>query len=261
MSDSACVFQTFFRQQGMYAPPVFILKMKALGKKHSHEIGATDCSFLVSRSKCCQDSMLAQEKADLKSTLAHIRGPKADLVDFLLFAAHLSQTASACSISSHSVLVCLRCHTGSWRVLAPPCHAHTACSSSAEAPPHCSPQPAASDLCGSRMVGWFCSAVFVCQQTSIPDSESNLDQNCLSHCSTEIFSEASWEQVDKQDTEVQTESLQITYCSGRRGRSSSLRLSTPCARVPPLATFRSPPALSSVSVNPLLSMGTWWSQG
>ncbi|XP_012586532.1 PREDICTED: myotubularin-related protein 3 isoform X2 [Condylura cristata] len=38
--------------------------------------------------------------------------------------------------------------------------------------------------------------------TSIPDSESNLDQNCLSHCSTEIFSEASWEQVDKQDTEM-----------------------------------------------------------
>ncbi|XP_053136023.1 myotubularin-related protein 3 isoform X4 [Hemicordylus capensis] len=38
--------------------------------------------------------------------------------------------------------------------------------------------------------------------TSIPDSESNLDQNCLSRCSTEIFSETSWEQVDKQDTEV-----------------------------------------------------------
>ncbi|XP_063000273.1 myotubularin-related protein 3 isoform X2 [Elgaria multicarinata webbii] len=38
--------------------------------------------------------------------------------------------------------------------------------------------------------------------TSIPDLESNLDQNCLSRCSTEIFSEASWEQVDKQDTEV-----------------------------------------------------------
>ncbi|XP_042193108.1 myotubularin-related protein 3 isoform X9 [Callorhinchus milii] len=38
--------------------------------------------------------------------------------------------------------------------------------------------------------------------TSIPDSESNMDQNCLSRCSTEIFSETSWEQVDKQDTEV-----------------------------------------------------------
>ncbi|XP_069850657.1 phosphatidylinositol-3,5-bisphosphate 3-phosphatase MTMR3 isoform X3 [Dipodomys merriami] len=38
--------------------------------------------------------------------------------------------------------------------------------------------------------------------TSIPDSESNLDQSCLSRCSTEIFSEASWEQVDKQDTEM-----------------------------------------------------------
>ncbi|XP_063171425.1 myotubularin-related protein 3 isoform X2 [Candoia aspera] len=38
--------------------------------------------------------------------------------------------------------------------------------------------------------------------TSIPDSESNPDHNCLSRCSTEIFSEASWEQVDKQDTEV-----------------------------------------------------------
>ncbi|KAF6278180.1 myotubularin related protein 3 [Rhinolophus ferrumequinum] len=43
--------------------------------------------------------------------------------------------------------------------------------------------------------------------TSIPDSESNLDQNCLSRCSTEIFSEASWEQVDKQDTEVQAQPL------------------------------------------------------
>ncbi|ELK31511.1 Myotubularin-related protein 3 [Myotis davidii] len=41
--------------------------------------------------------------------------------------------------------------------------------------------------------------------TSIPDSESNLDQNSLSRCSTEIFSEASWEQVDKQDTEISHE--------------------------------------------------------
>ncbi|XP_058512827.1 myotubularin-related protein 3 isoform X2 [Ochotona princeps] len=43
---------------------------------------------------------------------------------------------------------------------------------------------------------------FADEVTSIPDSESNLDQSCLSHCSTEIFSEASWEQVDKQDTEM-----------------------------------------------------------
>lgn len=34
------------------------------------------------------------------------------------------------------------------------------------------------------------------------DSEYNIDPNCLSRCSTEFFSEASWEQVDKQDTEV-----------------------------------------------------------
>ncbi|XP_045145484.1 myotubularin-related protein 3 [Echinops telfairi] len=38
--------------------------------------------------------------------------------------------------------------------------------------------------------------------TLIPGLESNLDQNCLSRCSTEIFSETSWEQVDKQDTEM-----------------------------------------------------------
>uniref|UniRef100_A0A8C9YNN9 phosphatidylinositol-3,5-bisphosphate 3-phosphatase n=1 Tax=Sander lucioperca TaxID=283035 RepID=A0A8C9YNN9_SANLU len=38
--------------------------------------------------------------------------------------------------------------------------------------------------------------------TSMTDSEYNLDANCLSRCSTELFSEASWEQVDKQDTEV-----------------------------------------------------------
>ncbi|XP_075390808.1 phosphatidylinositol-3,5-bisphosphate 3-phosphatase MTMR3 isoform X2 [Tenrec ecaudatus] len=38
--------------------------------------------------------------------------------------------------------------------------------------------------------------------TSIPGLESNLDQNCGSRCSTEIFSETSWEQVDKQDTEM-----------------------------------------------------------
>nr|XP_019949435.1 PREDICTED: myotubularin-related protein 3 isoform X2 [Paralichthys olivaceus] len=38
--------------------------------------------------------------------------------------------------------------------------------------------------------------------TSMTDYEYNLDPNCLSRCSTEIFSEASWEQVDKQDTEV-----------------------------------------------------------
>ncbi|XP_054466295.1 myotubularin-related protein 3 isoform X1 [Anoplopoma fimbria] len=38
--------------------------------------------------------------------------------------------------------------------------------------------------------------------TSMTDSEYNLDHNCLSRCSTELFSEASWEQVDKQDSEV-----------------------------------------------------------
>lgn len=64
----------------------------------------------------------------------------------------------------------------------------------------------------------MCSAVFVCQQTSIPDSESILDQNCLSRCSTELFSEASWEQVDKQDTEVQAQPLQ----------SSSTPIPAPC---------------------------------
>uniref|UniRef100_A0A8C7KKQ6 phosphatidylinositol-3,5-bisphosphate 3-phosphatase n=1 Tax=Oncorhynchus kisutch TaxID=8019 RepID=A0A8C7KKQ6_ONCKI len=39
-------------------------------------------------------------------------------------------------------------------------------------------------------------------QTSMTDSEYNLDASCLSRCSTELFSEASWEQVDKNDTEV-----------------------------------------------------------
>ncbi|KAK0131433.1 Myotubularin-related protein 3 [Merluccius polli] len=38
--------------------------------------------------------------------------------------------------------------------------------------------------------------------TSMTDSEYNVDPNCLSRCSTELLSEASWEQVDKQDTEV-----------------------------------------------------------
>lgn len=39
-------------------------------------------------------------------------------------------------------------------------------------------------------------------ETSIPDSESNRDPSCLSGCSTEPFSEANWEQVDKRDTEM-----------------------------------------------------------
>ncbi|KAM3939618.1 phosphatidylinositol-3,5-bisphosphate 3-phosphatase MTMR3 isoform 2-T2 [Leptodactylus fuscus] len=43
---------------------------------------------------------------------------------------------------------------------------------------------------------------FTDEVTSIPDSESNRDPSCLSGCSTELFSEASWEQVDKRDTEV-----------------------------------------------------------
>uniref|UniRef100_A0A8C5F9F0 phosphatidylinositol-3,5-bisphosphate 3-phosphatase n=1 Tax=Gadus morhua TaxID=8049 RepID=A0A8C5F9F0_GADMO len=38
--------------------------------------------------------------------------------------------------------------------------------------------------------------------TSIMDSEYNMDPNCLSRCSTELLSEASWEQVDKTDAEV-----------------------------------------------------------
>ncbi|XP_077943418.1 phosphatidylinositol-3,5-bisphosphate 3-phosphatase MTMR3 isoform X3 [Gasterosteus aculeatus] len=40
------------------------------------------------------------------------------------------------------------------------------------------------------------------EATLSTDSECNLDPNCLSRCSTELFSETSWEQVDKQDTEV-----------------------------------------------------------
>lgn len=46
------------------------------------------------------------------------------------------------------------------------------------------------------------NSVSLYMQTSMTDSEYNLDPNCLSRCSTELFSEASWEQVDKQDTEV-----------------------------------------------------------
>ncbi|XP_044131212.1 myotubularin-related protein 3 isoform X2 [Bufo gargarizans] len=46
------------------------------------------------------------------------------------------------------------------------------------------------------------SGDFTDEVTSIPDSESNRDPSCLSGCSTELFSEASWEQVDKRDTEV-----------------------------------------------------------
>lgn len=47
-------------------------------------------------------------------------------------------------------------------------------------------------------------------QTSMTDSEYNLDPNCLSRCSTELFSEASWEQVDKQDTEVSMTTPSVT---------------------------------------------------
>ncbi|KAI1900710.1 hypothetical protein AGOR_G00052700 [Albula goreensis] len=53
-------------------------------------------------------------------------------------------------------------------------------------------------LCGSLRINGDVGD----EVTSIPDSEYNLDPNCLSRCSTELFSEASWEQVDKQDTEV-----------------------------------------------------------
>ncbi|KAJ8285782.1 hypothetical protein GJAV_G00030880 [Gymnothorax javanicus] len=53
-------------------------------------------------------------------------------------------------------------------------------------------------LCGSLRINGDVGD----EVTSIPDSECNLDPNCLSRCSTELFSEASWEQVDKQDTEV-----------------------------------------------------------
>ncbi|XP_053480848.1 myotubularin-related protein 3 isoform X2 [Ictalurus furcatus] len=40
------------------------------------------------------------------------------------------------------------------------------------------------------------------EMISVADSDFNLDPNCLSRCSTELFSETSWEQVDRQDTEV-----------------------------------------------------------
>lgn len=53
-------------------------------------------------------------------------------------------------------------------------------------------------------------------QTSMTDLEYNIDPNCLSRCSTEFFSEASWEQVDKQDTEVK-ERLSLSLLSSYAG--------------------------------------------
>lgn len=47
-------------------------------------------------------------------------------------------------------------------------------------------------------------------QTCMTDSEYNMDPNCLSRCSTEFFSEASWEQVDKQAAEVKP---RLALCS------------------------------------------------
>lgn len=78
---------------------IYFQNERALEKKHSYEIGATDSSFLVTPPKCYQNFMLAQEKADLKSTLPHtIPSSKGRNLTWLLFAAHLSQTASAYSI-------------------------------------------------------------------------------------------------------------------------------------------------------------------
>lgn len=57
-------------------------------------------------------------------------------------------------------------------------------------------------------------------QTSMTDSEYNLDPNCLSRCSTELFSEASWEQVDKQDTEVSSQA-NLEIILGREGTKLS----------------------------------------
>lgn len=54
------------------------------------------------------------------------------------------------------------------------------------------------------------------------DSEFHLDPNCLSRCSTELFCEASWEQVDKQDTEVSHE----TVAGLRQCGTTKLRLLT-----------------------------------
>lgn len=54
------------------------------------------------------------------------------------------------------------------------------------------------------------------------DSEYNLDHNCLSRCSTELFSEASWEQVDKQDTEVSSQTnLKVILARGEEPKSQS----------------------------------------
>lgn len=52
--------------------------------------------------------------------------------------------------------------------------------------------------------------LFSCQ-TSITDSDFNLEPSCLSRCSTELFSEASWEQVDKQDTEVHLRNIPVEH--------------------------------------------------
>ena len=60
------------------------------------------------------------------------------------------------------------------------------------------------ERCDRIMTSCVCVCVCVppALQTSIMDSEYNMDPNCLSRCSTELLSEASWEQVDKTDAEV-----------------------------------------------------------
>lgn len=61
----------------------------------------------------------------------------------------------------------------------------------------------------------FIAAFFLSScQTSITDSDYNLEPSCLSRCSTELFSEASWEQVDKQDTEVHLRNTPVEHTCG-----------------------------------------------
>ena len=62
------------------------------------------------------------------------------------------------------------------------------------------------------------------------DSEYNLDPNCLSRCSTELFSETSWEQVDKQDTEVSPRpNLKIILSTeGKRPRAVAVCVWSSC---------------------------------
>lgn len=133
MCDSACIFQIFFRQQGMCAPPVFIFKMKEPWKRNTAmKLEPQIVAFWYSPQVLPELHVSTGEsRFEIHSTSHHpiIKGPKPDLA--FVCSSPLTNCFSLQYLVPLSGSLPLLLHGELAHVGIHPCRADTACSSSA----------------------------------------------------------------------------------------------------------------------------------